>query len=107
MGFGCLDQSTILTIREQLNNVILPKHLGFLESFLEKSPSGWLAGGPNPSIADFCYVPRLKWLRAPIHDGISTNILSSFPLILRLMEKFDNLPEVVEYYQLHPETKLD
>ena len=100
MGFGCLDQETILNIRGQLNDVILPKHLGFLENLLEKSDSGWVAGGSEPSIADFCLVPRLEWLATPgLHDGISDNLLTSFPLILKLIEKFNSLPQNVAYYQ--------
>ncbi len=102
MGFSCLDKDTILNVRYMLNDIVLPKHLGFLESMLEKSSSGWLAGGDKPSIADFCFVPRLKWLIEPgLHDGIDPQLLTSFPLIQKLIEKFENLPEVVEYYRTH------
>jgi glutathione S-transferase len=99
MGFGSLHQDTISSVHHQLNGVIIPKHLRFIENFLEKSSSGWLAGGPNPSIADFCFVPRLEWLTKPgVHDGIDANILTSFPLTQQLMHQFVNLPEVVDYY---------
>lgn len=103
MGFGCLNEEIIRNVSGQLNDVILPKHLRFLENFLEQSSSGWLAGGANPSIADFCFVPRLLWLVEPgTHDGIDVNLLESFPKIKQLIHQFENLPAVVDYYQKHP-----
>lgn len=100
MGFACLDKDTVLTIRAELNSTILPKHLQFLENFLIRSPTGWIAGGIKPSIADFCLVPRLEWLGTPgLHDGIDDNILDNFPMVKGLMHRLMNLPEIVAYYQ--------
>lgn len=95
MGFAALNDETVFKIRKTLNDEVLPKHLG-----LRKSPSGWLAGGSEPSIADFILVPRLQWLATPnLHDGIESDvILNNFPLLKALIEKFLNLPCVVEYY---------
>ena len=101
-----MSEEVLYNVRNQLNDIILPKHLRFLENFLEKSSSGWLAGGDKPSIADFCFVPRLEWLIEPgIHEGIDVNILEGFPLIKQLIHQFYNLPEVVDYYQQHPKKK--
>jgi glutathione S-transferase len=102
MGFGSLGPEHLGQISSELSQFILPKHLGFLENFLEKSPSGWLAGGQHPSIADFCFVPRLLWLVKPgTHEGIDINLLESFPKIKQLLHQFENLPAVVDYYTHH------
>jgi len=99
MGFGSLDNEAVLKIRAKLNDDILPKHLQFLENFLIKSPTGWLAGGIKPSIAEFGLVPRLQWLATPgLHDGISDNILEKFPMVKELIHRFMQLPEIQDYY---------
>jgi glutathione S-transferase len=102
MGFGCLHESMISSIRENLNNEILPKHLQYFENFLKNSSSGWLAGGNSPSIADFFLIPRLKSLTIPnLYNGISHNILENFPLVRELIDKFYSMPQIAEYYNNH------
>jgi glutathione S-transferase len=101
-GFGCLDSETVMKVRQALNDDVLPRHLRFLERLLEKSASGWIANTVEPSIADFVLVPRLQWLVQPgVHDGISTDLLESFPGIKNLIEKFLHLPAIEKYYQEH------
>lgn len=88
-----------MKVRKALNDDILPRHLGFLEKILTSSASGWLANTVGPSIADFVLVPRLQWLVQPgVHDGISTDLLEQYPLLLRLINKFMHLPSVDRYY---------
>lgn len=98
-GFGCLDDATVAAVREALNSEVLPRHLGFFEKLLEQSSSGWIAGTPGPSIADFQIVPRLQWLASGANDGISTDILKPFPRVLALIDKLMTLPAIVEYYK--------
>lgn len=101
-GFAILEDPTLLaTVRKDLNDVILPKHLNFFENLLNESTSGWLAGGDGPSIADFVLVPRLLWLTAPGKDGIDTEILSGYPLLRSFIDKLLALTAVVEYYKTH------
>ena len=42
-GFGCLDESTVATIRSSLNTDVIPRHLQFLENIAASSKSGWIA----------------------------------------------------------------
>jgi glutathione S-transferase len=102
-GFGLLtDRSDLVaTIRQSLNDEVLPRHLRCLEGLLEKSSTGWIAGTADPSIADFILVPRLQWLSNGDHEGISKDVLVPFPRILAMMDKLMNLPAVVEYYSTH------
>ena len=50
-------------------------------------------------------VPRLIWLSSGVNDGISTDILAKFPLLLLLIDKFLSLPAIVEYYKNHQPLK--
>lgn len=100
-----MDEGHIATVRKSLNDDILPTHLQNFENLLEASPNGWIAGGVNPSIADFILVPRLLWLVEPdTNHGISETLLEGYPRIMKLIEQVLALPAVEKYYETH--TKL-
>jgi glutathione S-transferase len=111
-GFGFLDDdpSIVDGVRQSLNCVILPKHLRALESTIktrtttinndDPADESWLAGSNHPTIADFNFATRLKYLESGVIDGISPNILEPFPKLMRFMKRFYALPEVLEYYAL-------
>lgn len=99
-GFSILDtddEKRMMTRRE-LNDVILPKHFAFIESFLKESETGWIANTCRPSPADFQLVGCMKFLTCGTHEGISTEILKPFPLITDWMERFYALPAIKAYY---------
>eukprot|EP01038_Epipyxis_sp_PR26KG_P015210 gene15210-20489_t len=98
MGFECLDEATIASVRKSLNDIILPKHLANLEAFAKSSKSGWIAGGDCPSIADFALVPRLQWLASGVNEGISTDILKPYPYLNKMILKLLSEPSIVSYY---------
>jgi len=89
-------------VRKELNDVVLPKHLAFLEKLLEASSTGWLADTERPSIADFVFVPRLQWLVSGANDGISRDLLEGYPKVREMMRKLLALPDVKAYYEKHP-----
>lgn len=91
------------TIRKDLNDTVIPRHLSLLERRLNSNNPNckWFGNTKQPSIADFCLVPRLGWLAAH-GEGISEDILKPFPLICGLMEAFYDLPTIKEYYETHP-----
>ena len=61
---------------------VLPRHLAHLERLLADGGTGWIAGTPGPSIADFTLAPRLQWLASGI-EGIPPTCLDSFPGVPR------------------------
>lgn len=99
-GFDILNQQPELVppVRAALNDEVIPRHLGCLETLLSRSTTGWIAGTEGPSIADFILVPRLQWLCSGDNKGISTEILAPFPLLSGLVEKLLALPAVEAYY---------
>ena len=71
------------------NADILPRHLEALDRILAKSSTGWLASTPEPSIADFFWVPSLNALsnqEKPVSGDAS--ILCQFPRLQALRDKF-------------------
>lgn len=99
-GFGYMSPDDVKVVRQSLNDEVLPRHLTFLENLMRLSSTGWIAGGPDPSIADFALVPRLQWLCEPgVHDGIDCGILDSYPLLGGLIQRFMALPSVDAYYK--------
>ena len=83
----------------QISKEVLPRHLGNLERLLKASATGWIAGTPRVSAADFAWYSRL-------HDGVmeSTTLdkkittLSAYPCILAFIAKFKGLHEIQAYY---------
>jgi glutathione S-transferase len=59
-GFAVISDKTdvIAEVRKALNDEVLPRHLKFLETILERSATGWIASTSDVSIADFVIVPR-------------------------------------------------
>ena len=101
-----MTDADVLACRKELNDTVLPRHLGHFERLLEQSTTGWLAGGDTPTIIDFIMMPRLEWLVEPgTHEGISTALLERFPRLQALIQKVKQLPEVVRYYNRGSEQK--
>ena len=71
------------------NADIIPRHLEALDKILGKSSTGWLASTPEPSIADFFWVPSLNALsnqEKPFSGDAS--VLCQFPRLQALRDKF-------------------
>ncbi len=88
----------VQSVRKELNDTVFPRHLSFLEKFLVKSSTGWIANSQGPTIAEFLLVPRLQWLASGVHDGISTEILAKFPAIRAWIDRFGSLHAIRTYY---------
>ena len=86
------------TIRKDLNEDVIPRHLGNLEHILEKNSNQWFGNTTNTSIIDFCLVPRLLWLEAH-GEGICSEILKPYPKICSLMNAFYKNKKVAAYYE--------
>ena len=98
LGYGSLDDDTVVKVRKDLNDEVIPRSLAFFENLLATSSSGWLASTPGPTICDFLLAPRLDWLsNGGAGDGISLQILHKFPLLLTFLQKFNALPAVIAY----------
>lgn len=84
--FGFPEESfdTQLVVKALLDSV-LPRHLGNLCKVLEESTTGWLAGTPKPTIADFFLVPPLNQLlevRTPQLQGRQQASAGTLPVCL-------------------------
>jgi glutathione S-transferase len=90
-GFESIDDDTNLKVRQALNDRVLPHYLSLFERLLEDSVSGWIANTDGPSIADFLLVPQLRSVGNGQTEGISADILTPFPKVVALIEKFNSL----------------
>jgi len=83
-----------------LSSEVMPRHLQAIETQLEESETGWIAGTPAPSPADFAWACRLGEYM-PMKDRLFTaelRSLEAFPACKRFVSKFYSLPAVVSYY---------
>jgi glutathione S-transferase len=66
----------------------IPKYLSFLDA--ELSCSEWLGNMNEPSIADFCWLPTLKWLSSGKFDGLPQDLLDDYEFIRLFVTSFEN-----------------
>jgi len=85
-------------VREALATDTIPRHLGNLERLLEEGGTGYMAGTPGPTVADFVLVPRLQWLASGALEGIPADILVPYPGLTALVERLLALPAIKAYY---------
>lgn len=87
-----------MEIRKRWMEKEMPKYLGFLESALKSSTSGWLVGGAL-TIADLSAFVDLSWIGGGILDGIPTSVLDDYPSCVALMEKVQSVEKVKEWME--------
>lgn len=97
-GYSVLTEENIKVIRKELNDKILPTHLGFLEKLLKNSTSGYIADTSEPCICDFVLVPRLEFLVSGDTVGISKDLFKNFPLVEAYILKFKSNPKIQAYH---------
>ena len=81
----------------KLNDDIFPTHFGFLEALIAKGGTGFVAGTPGPTIADFVLAPRLEWLLSDANPGISSAVLNPFSRVKALIGKAFGLEKIKNY----------
>lgn len=82
----------------QINSEVVPRHLAHLVAVLEAGGTPWLAGTPEPSIADFCWAPALKAVADGKMTGQAIN-LDAYPQLVQFLERFYSLEAVANYYK--------
>jgi glutathione S-transferase len=82
------------TFRLTLATRHIPAFLALLEEALEASPTDWIAGTSQPSIADLCWAPRLEWLQTGELDWLPRTILHPYPRVRALVARVCALPEI-------------
>ena len=100
-GFGFMSAMETSVVRKSLNDIVLPRHLTALENMLKNrcNDNNFMADTPEPTIADFILVPRLKSLQSGQTEGIDPDILCHFPLLQAYIKAFYNLDKIKNYYK--------
>mmetsp|Transcript_36548 Transcript_36548/g.117197 ORF Transcript_36548/g.117197 Transcript_36548/m.117197 type:complete len:222 (+) Transcript_36548:93-758(+) len=97
-GFGFIKDTEMAdTAKKNWNTDIMPKHLTMLANLLDVGGTGWLAGTPEPSIADALWAPDLKALNEGKSSGDDT-VLKAFPTLIDFLKRFYALPAIKAYY---------
>ena len=81
---------------DAINKEVTPRHLSNLAKMLDAGGSGWLAGTPEPSIADFVWGPVMKSISAGWTGD--ENALAAFPSLKAWHGRFRAIPSVGAYY---------
>jgi len=98
-GFGFLDEEENKALSElatkNQKETVIPNHFALLAKQLHASKTGWIAGTDGPSIAEFHWMPVLKWYDGKVLD------VNDYPKIKEWMDKFYDLPEIKDWYAKH------
>jgi glutathione S-transferase len=96
--FGIVfDDATKKASIELIQKDTMPRHLGAIESLLEKSSTGWIADTAEPSAADFVWFCRLGDY-IPSRDYLfASDCLDPFPKCKAFCDKFMGLEEIKAY----------
>lgn len=99
--FGiAMDEAQVAAAAELLGSEVMPRHLAAVERLLCASATGWLAGTPQPSAADFAWAARLgQYL--PAKDRLfpeRLRTLADYPACKAFVQRFFELPQIASYY---------
>eukprot|EP00039_Didymoeca_costata_P005675 m.83568 g.83568 ORF g.83568 m.83568 type:complete len:216 (+) comp12927_c0_seq5:167-814(+) len=99
-GFGGLlkDTENSKMAWSEYNTAVIPKHMKYFEDLMETSSTGFIAGTPGPTIADFILAVRIKDLFSGKNPNIDAGIFANYPKMQGLVEKIENLENVKKYY---------
>lgn len=83
-----------------LSTEVLPRHLGDIESLLKISPTGWVAGTPEPTAADFVWYCRFAQYLPDNSKHFPSHLssLENYPSCLKLVAQMNELEAVKEFY---------
>lgn len=99
-GFGFLNEGkyaeALAGIGDAINKEVTPRHLSNLAKMLDAGGSDWLAGTPEPSIADFVWGPVMQSISAGWTGD--ENALAAFPSLKEWHGRFRAIPSVGAYY---------
>lgn len=97
-GFD-LDADAKAKAFKAISDEILPRHLTNLEKILKESPTGWIAGTEEPSVADFLWFSQL-YNEIPEKEAYSDKLrsLEDFPGLQAFIEKMLTVDSVKKFY---------
>eukprot|EP00545_Synedropsis_sp_CCMP1620_P007883 CAMPEP_0119009722 /NCGR_PEP_ID=MMETSP1176-20130426/4557_1 /TAXON_ID=265551 /ORGANISM="Synedropsis recta cf, Strain CCMP1620" /LENGTH=229 /DNA_ID=CAMNT_0006962291 /DNA_START=76 /DNA_END=765 /DNA_ORIENTATION=- len=83
-----------------LSTEVLPRHLGDIEALLTLSPTGWVAGTPEPTAADFVWYCRFAQYLPDNSKHFAPHLssLENYPACQGLVDQMSKLEAVQEFY---------
>lgn len=93
------DDETRAKIFQCISDEILPRHLKNIEKQIQDSPTGWIAGTTEPSVADFLWFCHF-YSGIPEKTEYSDKVrsLEDYPTLKAFVEKMLTLEAVAKFY---------
>ena len=82
------------------------KGLEMLEKKIQESPTPWVAGTDNMSIADLMVFTYAFGLFSGNFDGVHASVLANYPVLLSYHDTVANEPRISDHYAELPEGSL-
>ena len=98
--FGIEDQQKRIALRKELFKPEgeATKCMLQFEEKLQKSSTGWISGSNNMSIADLKLFTEFFGLFSGNYDGISSEMLKGYNILLKYHDKVSNEPRILKHY---------
>ena len=87
-------------LREKFVKEELPVYMGHLSKAVQDSGGPFLCGD-IVSLADLCWLPRLRYLRSGIADHVPTDCCDAFPVVMAWIDAVMEVPGVKAWYAVN------
>ena len=78
----------------------LPVYMGHLSKAVQDSGGPFLCGD-IVSLADLCWLPRLRYLRSGIADHVPADCCDAFPVVMAWIDAVMEVPGVKAWYAVN------
>uniref|UniRef100_A0A7S4PF05 Glutathione transferase n=1 Tax=Paramoeba aestuarina TaxID=180227 RepID=A0A7S4PF05_9EUKA len=85
-------------MRKELNDEVFPRMIGYVERWLKGNGNSKYFVGDEITVADLKMYPIFQWLASGKLDGVSSDLLKSFPEVSRVYNNIGDHSKVKEYY---------
>ena len=96
-----MEEKEKLEARAKLATDKLPMYLTALEGIMKANGSTGFYVGNKMTIADIAMWRLFGWLKGGVLDGLPTDILDSYPLLLQNFKDMDAHPEIRAWMDSH------
>ena len=96
-----MEEAEKLEARKKLVADKLPMYFSALEGIMKANGSTGFFVGNKMTIADLAMWRLFGWIKGGVLDGIPTDVMDSYPLLIKLFNDMDSHPKIKAWMDSH------
>lgn len=101
-----MEEAEKLEARKKLVADKLPMYFSALEGIMKANGSTGFFVGNKMTIADLAMWRLFGWIKGGVLDGIPTDVMDSYPLLIKLFDDMDSHPKIKAWMDSHYPKKI-